>query len=137
MMKRIHLYLFIFALLIMTGCGTDSQDSAISVSSEAASESTADTLSDSIQAILDNKEYYPDITSIEVTPDYTEFTITLESDIMNTYESMLVMSFYTAGNEHQIASGIAASDARTTVRYINGSTNEVISETDSSTMITE
>lgn len=56
---------------------------------------------------------------------------------MNTYESMLVMSFYTAGNEQQIAAGVSPEDAKTTVRYINGSTNEIISETDSSTMITE
>ena len=82
-------------------------------------------------------EYYPDITSIEVTSDYTLFTITLESDVMNTYESMLVMSFYTAGNEQQIAAGVSPEDVKTTVRYINGSTNEIISETDSSTMITE
>lgn len=137
MMKKIRLILMtICVFILVTGCnsskGTTSSEEITSVEAD-----SGNALADSIQTILDDKEYYPDITSIEVTSDYTLFTITLKSDVMNTYESMLVMSFYTAGNEQQIAAGISPEDAKTTVRYINGSTNEIISETDSSTMITE
>ena len=121
---------------MITGCNS-SNGAAPSEETKSVEPDSGNALADSIQTILDDKEYYPDITSIEVTSDYTLFTITLESDVMNTYESMLVMSFYTAGNEQQIAAGVSPEDAKTTVRYINGSTNEIISETDSSTMITE
>ena len=133
MMKKIRLILLtICVFILMTGCNS-SKGATPSEETTSVEADSGNALADSIQTILDDKEYYPDITSIEVTSDYTVFTITLESDVMNTYESMLVMSFYTAGNEQQIAT----EDAKTTVRYINGSTNEIISETDSSTMITE
>ena len=137
MMKEIRLILMTICVFIMiTGCNS-SNGAAPSEETTSVEADSGNALADSIQTILDDKEYYPDITSIEVTSDYTLFTITLESDDMNTYESMLVMSFYTAGNEQQIAAGVSPQDAKTTVRYINGSTNEIISETDSSTMITE
>ena len=126
----------ICVFILMTGCNS-SNGAAPSEETTSVEADSGNALADSIQTILDDKEYYPDITSIEVTSDYTLFTITLESDVMYTYESMLVMSFYTAGNEQQIAAGVSPQDAKTTVRYINGSTNEIISETDSSTMITE
>ena len=137
MMKKIRLILMTICVFIMiTGCNS-SNGAAPSEETTSVEADSGNALADSIQTILDDKEYYPDITSIEVTSDYTLFTITLESGVMNTYESMLVMSFYTAGNEQQIAAGVSPEDAKTTVRYINGSTNEIISETDSSTMITE
>ena len=137
MKNKIRLFSLIFITFLLVGCGTDSSEAVSTVSSEVTSDSIDNVLSDSIQEIINNKEYYPDITSIEVTPDYTLFTITLESDVMNTYESMLVMSFYTAGNEQQIASGISPENVKTIVRYVNGSTNEIISESDSSAMKTE
>ena len=137
MKNKIRLLSLIFITFLLVGCGTDSSEAVSTVSSEVTSDSIDNVLSDSIQEIINNKEYYPDITSIEVTPDYTLFTITLESDVMNTYESMLVMSFYTAGNEQQIASGISPENVKTIVRYVNGSTNEIISESDSSAMKTE
>ena len=137
MMKEIRLILItICVFILMTGCNS-SNGAAPSEETTSVEADSGNALADSIQTILADKEYYPDITSIEVTSDYTLFTITLESDVMNTYESMLVMSVYTAGNEQQIAAGVSPQDAKTTVRYINGSTNEIISETDSSTMITE
>ena len=100
----------------MTGCNS-SKGATPSEEITSVEADSGNALADSIQTILDDKEYYPDITSIEVTSDYTLFTITLESDVMNTYESMLVMSFYTAGNEQQIAAGVSPEDAKTTVRY--------------------
>ena len=95
MMKKIRLILMTICVFIMiTGCNS-SNGAAPSEETTSVEADSGNALADSIQTILDDKEYYPDITSIEVTSDYTLFTITLESDVMNTYESMLVMSFYT------------------------------------------
>ena len=91
----------------------------------------ADSLSDSIQDILDNDDYYPNITEITHDADYTSFTISLSDGQMSMYESMLVMSFYTIGNRYQIYSGVPADQAVTTVIYVNDADNSVISRTDS------
>lgn len=93
-------------------------------------------ISNNIKIILENDDYYPDIVSITPNSDCTEFTIALKDGIMNTYESMLVMSFYMVGNKYQIYSGIPEEQAKTVVRYINADTEEIISETDSSSMNT-
>ena len=91
-------------------------------------------ISDSIQKILDDDDYYPDITSITPAEDYTSFTISLSDGRMNTYESMLVMSFYTIGNRYQIYNGIPAEQAVTTVIYVNDADGSVISKTDSTSV---
>jgi len=96
----------------------------------------ADSLSDSIQDILDNDDYYPNITAITHDADYTSFTISLSNGQMSMYESMLVMSFYTIGNRYQIYSGVPADQAVTTVIYINNADNSVISRTDSTSVET-
>ncbi len=89
-----------------------------------------------IQSILDNEDRYPNIVSITPNNDCTEFTISLQNGIMNTYESMLVMSFYMIGDKYQIYSGISTSEVKTTVTYINDDTGEIISKTDSTSMNT-
>ena len=96
----------------------------------------ADSLSDSIQDILDNDDYYPNITAITHDADYTSFTISLSDGQMSMYESMLVMSFYTIGNRYQIYSGVPADQAVTTVIYVNDADNSVISRTDSTSVET-
>lgn len=88
----------------------------------------------SINDILNNKDYYPDIISIMPNSDCTEFVITLKGSEMNVYESMLLMSFYTIGDKYQIYMGVPENEAKTTVKYINGATGEIISETDSTSM---
>lgn len=93
-------------------------------------------ISDSIQTILNDNDYYPDVTAITPNEDYTSFTISLKDGQMNIYESMLVMSFYTVGNKYQIYSGIPANEAVTTVIYINDSDGSVISQSDSTSMDT-
>lgn len=94
----------------------------------------ADSLSDSIQDILDNDDYYPNITEITHDADYTSFTISLSDGQMSMYESMLVMSFYTIGNRYQIYSGVPPEQAVTTVIYINDTDDSVISRTDSTSV---
>ena len=96
----------------------------------------ADSLSDSIQDILDNDDYYPNITEITHDADYTSFTISLSDGQMSMYESMLVMSFYTIGNRYQIYRGVHADQAVTTVIYVNDADNSVISRTDSTSVET-
>jgi hypothetical protein len=96
----------------------------------------ANEISASIDTILADKDYYPDIKSITPNSDYTEFTIELVGSTANIYESMLSMSFYTIGNKYQIYTGTDASKALTTVKYVNSSTGEVIATGDSSSMST-
>lgn len=92
--------------------------------------------SDSIEAILADDDYYPDITAITPNDDYTEFTISLKGGQMNIYESMLVMSFFTIGSRYQIYNGVPAAETVTTVIYINEADGSVISESDSTSMDT-
>lgn len=91
----------------------------------------------SIALILSDKDYYPDIESITPSSDYTAYTIALAEGQMNTYESMLAMSFYTAGDKYQIYNGIPADEAVTIVRYVDAKTGDVISEADSASMVTK
>lgn len=93
-------------------------------------------LEESIQSILEDDDYYPDITAITANNDCTTFTISLKDGQMNIYESMLVMSFYTIGNKYQIYNGVPSEQAVTTVIYINSTDNTIISETDSTSMET-
>ena len=96
----------------------------------------ADNIADSIETILEDDDYYPNITAITPSDNYTSFTISLKDGEMNIYESMLVMSFYTVGNQYQIYNGIPAEEAVTTVLYINDADGTVISESDSTSMDT-
>ena len=96
----------------------------------------ADNIAYSIETILGDDDYYPNITSITANDNYTSFTISLKDGQMNIYESMLVMSFYTVGNQYQIYNGIPAEEAITTVLYVNDADGTVISESDSTSMNT-
>lgn len=88
----------------------------------------------SIDTILADKEYYPNISDITVNSDCTEFTIYLTVDKPNLYESTLMMSFYTLGDRYQIYNGIPMEDVKTTVIYINQVTGTELARTDSTTM---
>lgn len=93
-------------------------------------------ISEKIKIILDDEDYYPDIVSITPNSDCTEFTIALKNGVMNTYESMLVMSFYMIGDKYQIYSGIPTEMVKTVVKFVNDETGEIISETNSTSMNT-
>jgi len=94
----------------------------------------SDELKTSISIILSDKEYYPNITNITYNSDYTEFIIEISSSDVNTYESMLCMSFYTIGNKYQIYNGIPSDKAVTVVKYVDASSGEVIAQADSTSM---
>lgn len=91
-------------------------------------------LEESISSVLADKYYYPDITDITVNEDATEFTIFLNTDKPNLYESTLMLSFYTIGNKYQIYMGVPADEAVTTVVYKNAETGAELARTDSSSM---
>ena len=85
----------------------------------------------SIETILADKYYYPNVSDILVNGDCTEFTICLTTDVPNIYESMLMLSFYTVGDRYQIYNGVPMEDAKTTVIYINTVTGAELARTDS------
>lgn len=89
-----------------------------------------------ITTILEDDDHYPNIVSITPNSDFTEFTISLKDGVMNTYESMLVMSFYMIGDKYQLYFGVPASEVKTVIKYINDGTGEIISESDSTSMNT-
>ena len=91
-------------------------------------------LEESIASVLSDKYYYPDITDIQVNDSASEFTIFLNTDKPNLYESTLMLSFYTIGNKYQIYMGVPADEAVTTVIYINSETGEELARTDSTSM---
>lgn len=97
----------------------------------------ASDISESIDTILNDKDYYPNIQNIIPNSDYTEFTIELTGGELNTYEAMLVMSFYTIGDKYQLYYGIPEDKVNTIVKYVNGQTGEVINESSSKSMVTE
>lgn len=85
----------------------------------------------SIDTILADKEYYPNISDIRVNSDCTEFIISMTADEPNLYEASLMMSFYTVGDRYQIYNGVPAENAKTTVIYINEETGAELARTDS------
>lgn len=91
-------------------------------------------IQDSIDTVLADKYYYPNISDILVNGDCTEFTICLTTDAPNIYESMLMLSFYTVGDRYQIYNGVPMEDARTTVIYINVNTGAELARTDSTSV---
>lgn len=91
-------------------------------------------IEESIDAILADKYYYPNITDIQVNSDCTEFTIYLSADRPNLYESSLMLSFYTVGDQYQIYSGIPMEDAKTTVIYLSADTGAELARTDSTSV---
>lgn len=88
----------------------------------------------SIDTVLADKEYYPNISDITVNSDCTEFTIYLTTDEPNLYESTLMMSFYTVGDRYQIYNGVSSEDAKTTVVYINADSGAELARTDSASV---
>lgn len=94
----------------------------------------AEEIQTSIQTILADKYYYPNISDIKINSDCTEFTIYLTADQPNLYESSLIMSFYTVGDRYQIYNGVPMDDAKTTVVYIHAETGAELARTDSTSV---
>lgn len=91
-------------------------------------------LKDSINQVLADKDFYPNITKISVTKNYSVFDVTFSGTEINTYETTLRMSLYIAGDKLQLYQGVPEDKLLTTVNYIDGETGEVFSTGDSSNL---
>lgn len=91
-------------------------------------------LKDSINQVLADKDFYPNITKISVTKNYSVFDVTFSGADINTYETTLRMSLYIAGDKLQLYQGVPEDKLLTTVNYIDGKTGEVFSTGDSSSL---
>jgi len=139
------LILFVFVLV---GCGNEQsdEDTAQSISSSiidgAAHElqgqfaapneesaETAEAIASSLDEVLNNKEYYPDINKITVCDDASIFNVHFSSADINVYETALRMSLYFVGMEYQSQAGI---EPYVEVNYIDDSTGKAFSRGNSS-----
>lgn len=91
-------------------------------------------LKDSINQVLADKDFYPNITKISVTKNYSVFDVTFSGTEINTYETTLRMSLYIAGDKLQLYQGVPEDKLLTTVNYIDDETGEVFSTGDSSNL---
>lgn len=91
-------------------------------------------LKDSINQVLADKEFYPNITEISVSKNYSVFDVTFSGTEINTYETTLRMSLYITGDKLQLYQGVSEDKLLTTVNYIDGETGEVFSTGDSSNL---
>lgn len=91
-------------------------------------------LKDSINQVLADKDFYPNITKISASKNYSVFDVTFSGTEINTYETTLRMSLYIAGDKFQLYQGVPEDKLLTTVNYIDGETGEVFSTGDSSSL---
>lgn len=91
-------------------------------------------LKDSVNQVLADKDFYPNITKISVSKNYSVFDVTFSDTEINTYETTLRMSLYIAGDKLQLYQGVPEDKLLTTVNYIDGETGEVFSTGDSSNL---
>lgn len=91
-------------------------------------------LKDSVNQVLADKDFYPNITKISVSKNYSVFDVTFSGTEINTYETTLRMSLYIAGDKLQLYQGVPEDKLLTTVNYIDGETGEVFSTGDSSNL---
>lgn len=89
-------------------------------------------ITDSINQVLADKDYYPHITGISVNEDCSEINVTFAGDGINIYETTLRMSLYIAGNRFQLFQGRSEDELFTVVNYIHEDTGELLSTGDSS-----
>ena len=77
-------------------------------------------------------EDYPNFTEIKANDNFTDFTIKTKSTELDFNESFSVMNFYLCGGMYNIYSGDEVDNIH--VKFINDTTGEVISESNSKDM---
>lgn len=82
-------------------------------------------IEDSINQVLADKDFYPNVTAISVNPECTEFNVTFSSRELSLYENVLHMSLCIVGNRFQLYQGKQESDLMTVVNYIDESSGEI------------
>ena len=84
-------------------------------------------IEDSINQVLADKDYYPNITGISVNAECTEFNVTLSSKEISLYENVLPMSLCIVGNKFQLYQGKQEDELMTVVNYIDADSGEIFS----------
>lgn len=88
-------------------------------------------IDETLQALVGSEEY-PNFTKIEANKDYTSFTVTTTSTELDLNESFSVLNFYIQGGLYNVFNGTPADNIH--VDFINASSGEIISSSDSSDM---
>lgn len=91
----------------------------------------ADHIKESIDQVLTDKDYYPNITGITVNSECTEFNVTLSNRTVSLYENVLPMSLCIVGDKFQLYQGKTEDELMTVVNYIDESNGEVFATTNS------
>ena len=87
----------------------------------------AEQIEDSINQVLTDKDYYPNITGISVNSECTEFNVTFSSRELSLYENVLPMSLCIVGNRFQLYQGKQEDELLTVVNYIDADSGEIFS----------
>ena len=82
-------------------------------------------IEDSINQVLADKEFYPNVTGISVNPECTEFNVMLSSRELSLYENVLHMSLCIVGDRFQLYQGKREGELMTVVNYIDENTGEI------------
>ena len=87
----------------------------------------AEQIEDSINQVLTDKDYYPNITGISVNSECTEFNVTFSNRELSLYENVLPMSLCIVGNRFQLYQGKQEDELLTVVNYIDADSGEIFS----------
>ncbi len=82
-------------------------------------------IEDSVNQVLADKEFYPNIAGISVNPECTEFNVTFSSRELSLYENVLQMSLCIVGDRFQLYQGKQESELMTVVNYIDEGNGEI------------
>lgn len=82
-------------------------------------------IEESINQVLTDKDYYPNVTGISVNPECTEFNVTFSSRELSLYENVLHMSLCIVGDKFQLYQGKQQEELMTVVNYIDEESGEI------------
>lgn len=82
-------------------------------------------IEDSINQVLADKDFYPNITGISVNPECTEFNVTFSGRELSLYENVLPVSLCIVGDKFQLYQGKLESELMTVVNYIDEDSGEI------------
>lgn len=87
----------------------------------------AEQIEDSINQVLADKDFYPDIVGISVNPECTEFNVTFSGRELSLYENTLRVSLCIVGDRFQLYQGKGEDELLTVVNYIDMDSGEIFS----------
>lgn len=96
--------------------------------------SSKESVDESIEEILEDKENYPSFDSISYNDDLTVFDIKVDSTTYNGLQAFSALSFYVMGNLYQAFNAVPENELKTVVNFINKETGEVIESGDSTAL---